>query len=53
MALGLFILAVLTKSVTATLPATLLVVLWWRRGELTWKRDIFPLLPWLILGVCG
>jgi len=52
-ALGLFILAVLTKSVTTTLPATLLVVLWWRRGELRWKRDILPLVPWLVLGVAA
>ena len=50
-ALGLFILALLSKSVTATLPAALLVVLWWQRGRLDWRRDIFPLVPWLTLGV--
>jgi protein O-mannosyl-transferase len=49
-ALGLFLLALLTKSVTATLPAALLVVLWWQRGRLGWRRDIAPLLPWLALG---
>ncbi|HVW19845.1 MAG TPA: tetratricopeptide repeat protein [Opitutaceae bacterium] len=47
---GLFLLALLTKSVTATLPAALLVVFWWRRGRLEWKRDIAPLLPWLAAG---
>ncbi|MDO8543845.1 MAG: tetratricopeptide repeat protein [Opitutaceae bacterium] len=49
-ALGLFVLALLTKSVTATLPAALLVVLWWRRGRLEWRADVRPLLPWLVLG---
>jgi protein O-mannosyl-transferase len=51
--LGLFILAVLSKSVTATLPAALLVVLWWKRGTLSWKRDVLPLIPWLTIGVAG
>jgi len=50
LAFGLFVLALLTKTVTATLPAALLVVLWWRRGRLEWKRDVEPLAPWLVLG---
>ncbi len=49
LALGLFLLAVLSKSVTATLPGALLVVLWWRRGRLTW-RDAAPLAPWFAIG---
>ncbi|HYP17448.1 MAG TPA: tetratricopeptide repeat protein, partial [Opitutus sp.] len=48
--LALFALSLLTKTVTATLPAALLVVLWWRRGTLAWRRDFRPLLPWLLLG---
>ena len=50
LALGLFVLALLTKTVTATLPAALLVVLWWQRGRIEWKRDAMPLVPWLALG---
>jgi tetratricopeptide (TPR) repeat protein len=50
LALALFVLALLTKSVTATLPAALLVVLWWQRGGLSWKRDVMPLLPWFMIG---
>ncbi len=46
----LFILALLTKSVTSTLPAALLVVLTWQRGRLDWRRDLPPLLPWFALG---
>lgn len=50
-ATALFVLALLSKTVTATLPAVLLVVLWWKKsGKLDWKRDFAPLLPWFALG---
>ena len=45
-----FAAALLTKTVTATLPAALLVLAWWQRGRLSWKNDVLPLLPWLALG---
>jgi tetratricopeptide (TPR) repeat protein len=44
-----FLLAVLTKSVTVTLPAALLVIIWWRRGKLEWSRDVLRLLPWFVV----
>ena len=47
----LFILALLSKSVTSTLPAAILVVMWWKHGRLEWRRDFMPLLPWLALGL--
>jgi tetratricopeptide (TPR) repeat protein len=50
LALCLFALALLSKSVTATLPAALLVVFWWRRGTLDWRRDGSPLVPFFALG---
>jgi tetratricopeptide (TPR) repeat protein len=50
-ALGLFLLALLSKSVTATLPAVLLVVFWWQRGTLRLRRDVVPLIPFFIIGV--
>jgi protein O-mannosyl-transferase len=49
-ALGLFVLGLLSKTVTATLPAVLLVVFWWQRGRLGFRRDVRPLLPWFALG---
>jgi tetratricopeptide (TPR) repeat protein len=49
----LFAAALLTKTVTATLPAALLVVFWWRRGTLSLKRDALPLLPWFGLSLAG
>jgi tetratricopeptide (TPR) repeat protein len=50
LASGLFAAAVLSKSVTATLPAALLVLAWWRNGSLSWRRDVAPLLPWFAFG---
>ena len=47
---ALFGLALLSKSVTATLPGALLVVLWWKRGRLDWRRDVVPLLPFVVVG---
>jgi len=41
-----FACALLTKTVTASLPAALLVVAWWQRGRIDWRRDALPLLPW-------
>ena len=53
LSLGLFILALLSKTVTATLPAALLVVLWWRKGRLDPKRDVSPLVPWILIGAAA
>ena len=49
----LFLLALLSKSVTATLPGALLVIFWWQRGRLEWKRDVMPLLPWFVAGAAA
>ena len=48
---ALFFAALLTKTITATLPAALLVGLWWQRGRLSWRRDVLPLTSWLVAGV--
>lgn len=45
----LFVAALLSKSVTASLPAGMLVALWFQRGKITrWQLSI--LLPMLVLG---
>ena len=47
---GLFVLALLSKTVTAMLPAVLLIVAWWKRGTIDLRRDAAPLAPIVALG---
>jgi Flp pilus assembly protein TadD len=49
----LFFIGLLAKSVIATLPAALLVVLWWRRGKISWQRDVMPLVPFFVVGAAS
>jgi protein O-mannosyl-transferase len=50
--LGTFLAALLSKSVTATLPAALLLVPYWKRGRLA-RRDVTPLSLPLAMGVAA
>lgn len=50
-ALLLFVMGLLAKTAIATLPAALLVVFWWRRGKLSWKQDVFPLIPFFAASI--
>jgi protein O-mannosyl-transferase len=52
-ATALFVAALLSKTVTATLPPALLVIFWWKRGRLDWRRDVQPLLPWFAAGTAA
>jgi cytochrome c-type biogenesis protein CcmH/NrfG len=45
--------ALLSKTATATLPAALLVVFWWQRGKLDVKREVAPLLPWVMAAIAA
>ena len=53
LALGLFVLALLSKTVVATLPVSLVIVAWWRRGAIRWASDVRPLLPFFGLAIAG
>jgi protein O-mannosyl-transferase len=45
LALGLFLLGLLSKTAIVTLPLVLLVIFWWKRGAISWRRDVVPLIP--------
>ncbi|HGY91810.1 MAG TPA: tetratricopeptide repeat protein [Planctomycetes bacterium] len=49
LALILFSLALLSKSVTCSLPAVLLLVIWWKEGRIH-RRDLVALAPFFLLG---
>ena len=42
--------ALLTKSVTVSMPAVVLVILWWKRGRIT-RRDASLLIPFFAFGL--
>jgi len=50
-ALSLFLAALLSKAVTATLPAAALLIVWWKHGALSWRRHVVPLLPFFALAL--
>jgi tetratricopeptide (TPR) repeat protein len=49
-ALALFFLGLMSKTVIATLPGAVLIIFWWKRGKLSWRRDVLPLIPFFLLG---
>ncbi len=49
LSLILFLAALLSKTVTATLPAALLVVLWWQRRWPAWRESLLTL-PMFVAG---
>src|SRR5438477_2462519 len=49
--LALFLLGMMAKPILATLPAVILIVLWWKRGKLEWKTHVPPLVPFIVLGI--
>jgi Flp pilus assembly protein TadD len=46
-----FLCALLSKSVTATLPAALMVVSWWRKRRFSWSMEGRYLGPWLAVAI--
>jgi protein O-mannosyl-transferase len=48
----LYLAALLSKTVTCTLPIMLLLILWWKRGRIG-RRDLLSVLPFLVAGLIG
>lgn len=53
LALGLFALTLLAKTATVTLPIAMLIIFWWKRGTLAWRRDVCPLVPFFLLSIAS
>src|SRR5882724_10996824 len=53
LALGLFLLGLLSKTAIVTLPLALLVIFWWKRGAIPWRRDVVPLIPFFFLSAAA
>jgi tetratricopeptide (TPR) repeat protein len=46
----LFVCALLSKTVACSLPAAMILVLWWKNGRVRW-REVLELLPFFLLGL--
>ena len=46
----LFVAALLSKTVTCSLPAAILLLIWWRRGRIR-VFDVLPLIPMFFVGL--
>ena len=55
LAFVLFLGALLAKTTTFSLPAVILLMGWWKRGQIRWRADVLPTLPFfaLALGLCA
>jgi protein O-mannosyl-transferase len=50
LALLFFVAALLSKSVVCSLPAAILLLVYWRHGRMRWA-DLRPLIPFFVLGL--
>jgi hypothetical protein len=50
LALILFVCSILSKSVTGTMPAVILLLMWWKRGTIK-QSDVLPLIPFFVLAI--
>src|SRR6266481_6038925 len=51
--LGLFLLGLLSKTAIVTLPLALLAIFWWKRGTISWRRDVVPLIPFFFFSAAS
>ncbi len=53
LAIGLFLLGLLSKTAIVTLPLAWLVIVWWQRGAISWRRDVVPSIPFFFLSAAA
>lgn len=53
LAIGLFLLGLLSKTAIVTLPLGWLVIFWWKRGAISWRRDVVPSIPFFFLSAAA
>jgi tetratricopeptide (TPR) repeat protein len=53
LSLLLFFLALASKTVTSSLPVIVLLIVWWKRGKISLKDHILPLMPFFVLGIAA
>ena len=53
LALGLFLLGLLSKPVIVTLPLALLAIFWWKRATISLRRDVVPLIPFFFFSAAS
>jgi tetratricopeptide (TPR) repeat protein len=54
LAFVLFLCALLAKTTVFSLPAAILLIGWWQRGQIRWRADVLPTLPFfaVAIGLC-
>jgi tetratricopeptide (TPR) repeat protein len=53
LALSVFVLGLLSKTAIVTLPLCWLVILWWKRGAISWRRDVVPVAPFVFVSAAA
>jgi tetratricopeptide (TPR) repeat protein len=51
LAFFLFLAALLAKTTAFSLPLAILLIGWWKRGQIKWRADVLPTLPFFAFAV--
>jgi tetratricopeptide (TPR) repeat protein len=53
LAFGMFVLGLLAKTAIVTVPLAWLVIYWWKRGAIFWRRGVVPVIPFVFLSAAA
>ena len=51
LAIGLFLFGLFSKTAIVAVPIAWLVIFWWKRGTISWRRDVLHVIPFVCLSV--